>query len=111
LTVDAAARSAKQAELGGYLAALFAAAAWGTSSVFVKLIAAEVEASALALAFWPDARTFAVLFGALALFRRSWLRVDRRDLGWLVGLGASLGLFHAVWTMGVLVNGAAVATV
>jgi drug/metabolite transporter (DMT)-like permease len=47
----------------------------------------------------------------LALFRRSWLRVARADLRWLVGLGASLGIFHVFWNLGVMVNGAAVATV
>ncbi|HSJ56571.1 MAG TPA: DMT family transporter, partial [Anaerolineae bacterium] len=103
--------SGSQAEPSGYLAVLLAAAAWGTSGVFVTFVAAEADVSALALAFWRDLTTFAVLSTTLALFRRSWLRVDRRDLGWLLGLGASLGIFHVFWNLTVMVNGVAVATV
>ena len=98
-------------ELVGSLGVLLAAAAWGTSGIFVKLIAAEMEVSALALAFWRDITTFTVLLTGLGVFRRSWLRVRREDLRWLVGLGASLGIFHVFWNLAVFVNGAAVATV
>jgi drug/metabolite transporter, DME family len=95
----------------GSLAVLLAAACWGTSGIFVKFVAADTEVSALALAFWRDTTTFLVLFTALALLRPAWLRVQRADLRWLAALGASLGIFHVFWNLGVLVNGAAVATV
>ncbi|MGD8794142.1 MAG: DMT family transporter [Anaerolineae bacterium] len=104
-------RAASNSELIGSLGVLLAAAAWGTSGIFVKLVAAEVEVSALALAFWRDITTFTVLLTSLGLFRRSWLRVQRADLRWLVGLGASLGIFHVFWNLAVFLNGAAVATV
>jgi drug/metabolite transporter (DMT)-like permease len=94
-----------------YLAVLLAAAAWGTSGIFVKLVIAETEVSAIALAFWRDISTFAALLTGLALFRRDLLRVDRKKLRPLVGLGISLGIFHVFWNLGVMVNGAAVATV
>ncbi|MEJ2210346.1 MAG: DMT family transporter [Anaerolineae bacterium] len=100
-----------RADVVGSLAVLLAAACWGTSGVFVKLVAAEVEVSALALAFWRDITTFAVLLAGIGLLRPAWLRVERRDLRWLVGLGSSLGIFHVFWNLGVMVNGAAVATV
>jgi drug/metabolite transporter, DME family len=90
---------------------VLASAAFGTSGVLVKLIGAEVEISALALAFWRDITTFTVLLTGLAVFRRRWLRIRRADLRWLVGLGASLGIFHVFWNLAVFVNGAAVATV
>jgi len=95
----------------GLAAVVLAAAAWGTSGIFVKLVAAEVEISALALAFWRDITTFTILAGGLALFRPAWLRVRRQDLRWLVGLGGSLGIFHVFWNLAVFLNGAAVATV
>jgi DME family drug/metabolite transporter len=95
----------------GTLAVVLAAACWGTSGVFVKLIAAEMEVSALALAFWRDITTFLVLLTGLGLLRPAWLRVRRSDLPWLVGLGGSLGIFHVFWNLGVFLNGAAVATV
>jgi drug/metabolite transporter (DMT)-like permease len=95
----------------GWLAVLFSAACWGTSAVFVKLIGAEQSVSALALAFWRDITTATVLLIGLGLFRPRLLRVDRRDLRWLLGLGISLGIFHVFWNLGVFLSGAAVATV
>jgi drug/metabolite transporter, DME family len=104
-------RTPLSSELVGSLGVILAAAAWGTSGIFVKLVAAEVEVSALALAFWRDITTFTILLTSLGLFRRSWLRIRRSDLRWMVGLGASLGIFHVFWNLAVFLNGAAVATV
>ena len=70
---------------------ILAAACWGTSGLFVKLIAAEIEISALALAFWRDLTTFLVLLAGMATLRPAWLRVRRTDLRWLLALGACLG--------------------
>jgi drug/metabolite transporter (DMT)-like permease len=100
-----------RSDLLGSVAVLFAAACWGTSGVFVKLLSAEVEISALSLAFWRDLATFLVLLAGVGLCRPAWLRVQRADLGWLAALGASLGIFHVFWNLGVFLNGAAVATV
>ena len=47
----------------------------------------------------------------MCLLRPSWLQVQRRDLPWLAALGGSLGIFHILWNLGVMLNGAAVATV
>jgi DME family drug/metabolite transporter len=90
---------------------ILAAACWGTSGLFVKLIAAEIEISALALAFWRDLTTFLVLLAGMATLRPAWLRVRRTDLRWLLALGACLGTLHVVWNLAVFLNGAAVATV
>jgi drug/metabolite transporter (DMT)-like permease len=77
----------------------------------VKLVVASSQVTALSLAFWRDLFTFAVLVIGVGLFQPSLLRVERCDLPWLIGLGASLGIFHVFWNLGVLLNGAAVATV
>lgn len=96
----------------GYLSVLFAAAFWGTSGIFVKFVAPDAEfRTALSLAFWRDTFTFSALFIGLLLLRRRWLRVERKDLRWLIALGMALGIFHVFWNLGVLLNGAAVATV
>jgi DME family drug/metabolite transporter len=100
-----------RADLVGSLAVLLASACWGTSGIFVKLVAADASVSALALAFWRDLVTFTVLLVGLGLFRPAWLRVSRADLRWLVALGACLGTFHVFWNLGVFLSGAAVATV
>jgi len=95
----------------GYLVVLLATACWGTSGIWVKFVVEASGVSALALAFWRDLSTFLVLFVGLRVLHPAWLRVKRRDLKWLVGLGASLGIFHVFWNLGVMLNGAAVATV
>ncbi len=101
----------RRSEMAGYLAVLLACACWGTSGIFVKFIAADSDVSALALAFWRDLSTFTVLLLTLGLLRPAWLRVQRRDLTRLIALGSGLGAFHVFWNLGVLLNGAAVATV
>ena len=98
-------------DMVGYLAVLLAAACWGSSGVFIKFLVADSGISALALAFWRDLLTFLILFISIAILRPAWLRVRRADLGWLLGMGGSLGALHVFWNLGVLANGAAVATV
>ena len=95
----------------GYLAVLSATALWGTSGIFVKFVVDGSDVTPLALAFWRDLFTFVVLLTIAGLGRRDHLRVQRRDLRWLVALGGSLGIFHVFWNWGVSLNGAAVATV
>ena len=110
-SVDSKAATLPRTDLAGSLAVLVAAATWGTSGVFVKLVNAEIEISALALAFWRDLTTFTVLLIGIGLLRPAWLRVKRQDLPWLAGMGVSLGTFHVFWNLAVMFNGAAVATV
>jgi drug/metabolite transporter (DMT)-like permease len=98
-------------ETTSYLAVLLATACWGTSGIWVQFIVDTSGISALALAFWRDLTTFLVLLLGLRLLHPAWLEVNKRDLKWLIGLGGSLGIFHVFWNLGVLVNGAPVATV
>lgn len=95
----------------GYLAVLMATACWGTSALFVKLILADQQVSALALAFWRDLEAFAVLLVGLRLLRPTWLKIRRQELIWLAALGFAIGVFHIFWNLAVFLNGAAVATV
>ncbi len=96
----------------GYLLVFLATAGWGTSGLFITFVRQRVEISALALAFWRDLTTFLCLFIGIAILKPAWLRVQRRDLGWLAALGAiSIGSFHVLWNTTVQMNGVAVATV
>jgi drug/metabolite transporter (DMT)-like permease len=101
----------RTSDLVGYLAVLLATACWGTSGIWVQFVLDANGISALALAFWRDLTTFLILLVGLRLLRPAWLQVKRHDLKWLIGLGGSLGIFHVFWNLGVLLNGAAVATV
>jgi drug/metabolite transporter (DMT)-like permease len=96
----------------GYLAVVAATVCWGTSGIFVKFIVADTGISALAMAFWRDMFTFVTLLVGVGLLRPAWLRVRRRDLVWMAALGSiSVGTFHVLWNLGVLLNGVAVSTV
>ncbi len=96
----------------GYLLVLVAAAAWSTSGLFVRWTVASSGLSALSLAFLRDAATCLCLLVGLALLRPHWLRVERKDLPWLIGLGAvGIGTFHFLFNLAMLTLGYAVATV
>jgi drug/metabolite transporter (DMT)-like permease len=89
-----------------------AAALWSTSGLFIRWTVASAGLSALALAFWRDLATFLGLLSGLALLRPHWLRVERRDLPWLAGLGVvGVGTFHFLWNLTILHIGYAAATV
>jgi drug/metabolite transporter (DMT)-like permease len=96
----------------GYGLVIGAAALWSTSGLFIRWTVASADLSALALAFWRDLATFLGLFAGLALLRPHWLRVERRDLPWLAGLGVvGVGTFHFLWNLTILHIGYAAATV
>jgi len=96
----------------GYLLVVLATAGWGTSGLFITFVRQRTEISPLALAFWRDLSTFLCLFVAVAVIKPALLRVRRRDLPWLVALGAfSIGAFHVLWNYTVQINGVAIATV
>ncbi len=98
-------------DLTGYLGVLLSTACWGTSGIFVRFIVDSSDITALALAFWRDLLTFMILLIGMRALRPERLRIRRGDLSWLIALGGSLGIFHVFWNLGVLLNGAAVATV
>lgn len=95
----------------GYSAVVTAAAFWGASGVFVKLIADTVAVSATALAFWRDFTTFIclLLIGVITIPGK--IKIRRPDWPAMAGMGTCLGLFHVFYNLGILVNGAAVTTI
>jgi len=95
----------------GYAAVFTAAAFWGGSGVFVKLIADYATVSATALAFWRDVTTFVCLLLAGLAAIPGKIRLQRSDWRIMAGMGASLGLFHIFYNVGIMLNGAAVTTV
>jgi len=95
----------------GYAAVITAAAFWGASGVFVKLIADSEAVSATALAFWRDVTTFICLLLAGLMAIPGKIRIQWSDWHMMAGMGASLGLFHIFYNVGIMLNGAAVTTV
>lgn len=97
--------------LTGALAVIAAAAAWGMSGIFVTLIINESRASSIGLAFWRDLWGCVTLLAFTLITSPRNLRVQKKDLAWILGMGAGLGSFHILYNQSILLNGAAVTTV
>jgi drug/metabolite transporter, DME family len=96
----------------GFLLVVLATASWSTSGILIRWTVGDGNFSAVSLAFWRDLTTFLVLLGGISLIKPGLLRVARKDLPWLAVMGmVSIGSFHVLWNMNVLLNGAAIATV
>jgi drug/metabolite transporter (DMT)-like permease len=91
---------------------LGAAALWSTSGLFIRWTVAAGGLSAVSLAFWRDLVTFGCLLIGLGTLRPQWLRVQGRDLPWLVGFGVTgIATFHVLWNVAILRIGYGVATI
>jgi drug/metabolite transporter (DMT)-like permease len=91
---------------------ILAALCWSTSGIFITRIMEGGAVAPLSLAFWRVLVTFTCLLAALAVLRPGSLRVARRDLPWLAGMGAlAMGTFQVLWILSVLTNGMSIATV
>jgi drug/metabolite transporter, DME family len=96
------------ADQKGYVLVLGAACCWATSGVLLKEILVRYGPPPLSLAFWRDGLTFAFMALALGVYRRDLLRVDRKVLLPLIGLGViSVGIFHVLWVYAVMLIGVA----
>lgn len=96
----------------GVLMVLLACMVWATSGIFISLIVQNWEMSAFSLAFWRDLCTFLTLLIGIAVIRPGLLMVQRKDLPWLIVMGAiSIGFFHVLWNTAVLLIGASISTV
>lgn len=104
--------NANKERLTGLALVVLATACWATSGILINWVTTGSGISPVGLAFWRDLSTFAVLFIGLGVTRPGALRVRRRDLPWLAAMGAlSIGFFHVLWNMAVMLNGASIATV
>ena len=98
--------------LQGYLLALGAATAWGTLGIFYTVINRQYGLPPQTIVFFRAGVALAVLLAALALFRREWLRIARRDLPLFIVLGAlGIAAFYLVYVYAVHVAGVSVAVV
>ena len=95
----------------GAFAVIASAAAWGMSGIFITIIANESQASSIGLAFWRDLLG-CITFLVFTLFTHPKnLRIHKKDLAWIISMGAGLGSFHILYNQSILLNGTAVTTV
>jgi len=98
--------------LKGILLVILATIFWSTSGIFINLITKNSTISPVSLAFWRDISTFLVLLAGIIIFRPNLIRVKRKDIPWLIAMGAiSIGSFHVLWNISVGLIGVSVATV
>lgn len=98
--------------LVGILMVITATFCWATSGIFINLIVEKSGITAVGLAFWRDLTTSLLLLLGLLVIKPSLLRVKKRDLPWLIGMGSiSIGIFHIFWNKAVVMIGASLATV
>ena len=98
--------------VAGILMVITATLCWSTSGIFINLITRSSGISAEGLAFWRDLTTSVLLLGGILVINPKLLRVKRKDLPWLIGMGSiSIGIFHIMWNKAVVMLGASLATV
>ena len=98
--------------LSGILIVIAATACWATSGIFINLIIKGTDLSAVGLAFWRDLTTSILLLLGILIIKPRLLIVKKKDLPWLIGMGAiSIGIFHVFWNKAVVMIGASLATV
>jgi drug/metabolite transporter (DMT)-like permease len=95
----------------GYTIALISAAILSTTSILIRYLTQTTEIPALVLAFWRDAIVSLTLLAVLGLALPTLLAIRRVHLGYLVIYGLVMAVFNSAWTLSVVLNGAAVATV
>ncbi len=85
---------------------------WSTSGFFITTVMRGSVISALGLAFWRVLSACLILLAAILILRPGELRVQRRDLPWLAGMGVfGVATFQVLWIISVMRNGASVSTV
>ncbi len=96
----------------GIILVITATACWATSGIFINLIVRQSGLSAVGLAFWRDLTTSLLLLAGILIFKPRLLVIKKKDLPWLIGMGAiSIGIFHVFWNTAVVMIGASLATV
>ena len=95
----------------GYPIALVSAAILATTAIFIRYLTQTYQIPAMVLAFWRDLFVALTLLPVLALIRPGLLRIERKDLRYLIVYGLVLAVFNSLWTLSVALNGAAISTV
>ena len=95
----------------GYIAALSSAGFLSTTAIFIRYLTQTYQMPALVLAGWRDLIVAISLLPILGLFRPALLKVDKKHRAYLLAYGLLLAVFNSLWTLSVVLNGAAVSAV
>jgi drug/metabolite transporter (DMT)-like permease len=95
----------------GYAIAIFGVAVWSATATFIAYLTSRYPFPPFLLAAWRDAIAGVTVWLVLRAFRPNLLRLPRSQWGFVLGYGLLLSGFNALWTVSVVMNGAAVSTV
>ncbi len=95
----------------GYTVAIFATLIWSTTGIFISYLTLTYAMPPLVLAFWRDGFVAVLLVSALLLIRPALLNTTPSGIRYFIIYGIELGIYNALWTYSVILNGAAVGTV
>jgi drug/metabolite transporter (DMT)-like permease len=95
----------------GFLVALTAAVVLSFTGILIRMVSEDYGLPALILAFWRDCFVVFCALPFLLIFKPKLLKIDRRQIPFLIAFGAVLALFNILWTLAVTLTGAAIATV
>jgi len=95
----------------GYSVAIVSAVILSTTAIFIRHLTQTYQIPALVLAFWRELFVTLTLLPVLALFSPALLKIERKNLRYLVIYGFVLAIFNSLWTLSVALNGAAISTV
>ncbi|HWR65485.1 MAG TPA: EamA family transporter [Bellilinea sp.] len=95
----------------GYAIAIFGIAVWSATATFIAYLTSRYDFPPFLLAAWRDAIAGVTVWLVLRTVRPNLLRMPRSQWGFIFGYGLLLSGFNALWTVSVVLNGAAVSTV
>jgi len=95
----------------GYAIAIFGVAVWSATAVFIGYLTSRYDFPPFLLAAWRDAIAGVTVWLVLRAFRPDLLRLPRSQWKFVLIYGVLLSAFNALWTVSVVLNGAAVSTV
>lgn len=95
----------------GYAIAIFGIAVWSATAVFIGYLTSRYDFPPFLLAAWRDAIAGVTVWLVLRAFRPDLLHLPRSQWKFVIAYGILLSAFNALWTVSVVLNGAAVSTV
>ncbi len=95
----------------GYLIALIGVSVWSATATIIGYLSTRYDFPAFLVAAWRDGFASLTTLAGLLILRRPLLRLPRGQWKFILLYGFVLSLFNAMWTVSVVLNGAAVSTV
>lgn len=95
----------------GYAIAIFGVAIWSATAVFIGYLTSRYDFPPFLLAAWRDAIAGITVWLVLRAFRPDLLHLPRSQWKFVIAYGILLSAFNGLWTVSVVLNGAAVSTV